>query len=840
MKRRWDLRLVPAAVTAWLCSIVLLTSGVTPAFWAALGGVVVTGGALYLITRRSVGHCRVRDIVGSLAIVCLCATAAGLTAWNATQPERTTLALYPPGSTVRAVGHVVGDPTQYTSRSFDGRGEETRGTAVTLLSVRVGTQPATAEFTIFATHPGWQDIAEGDSVIATLTITETASPARLTARVTSAPVPGETEDAPEPSPGPLHHARADIARLSLSHGAAAAGLIPGMTVGDTSQISQSLTEDMRTTGLTHLTAVSGSNCALVMTLTGYAALTMGAGRRLCILSGMAALGCFVLLVGPDPSVLRASVMGALGALSMLGGRNGVSLNALSAAVIGLVLASPSLAVDFGFVLSVLATAGIVVSGRAVTRLLALRLPVPVALCIAIPFVAQLWCGPVLLLLNPALLTYSLPANMAATLLVPVTTVAGLVAVCVLVAPRILMPGLLLIPGVHAEPLFGAWERAAQLPLIVAAVPARGVARIAEFFAALPGSLLPWPSGPWGIALLTALSISLAGSVHWMDARCHRPVDTQGTVQGTPAPRPVPDGVWRERAAVRRRRRRALAVLACLATALLTVQGLIWWLRPAPPWDSVVCDVGQGDAVLHRTGSRSAVLIDAGPEPRALASCLRHAEIDHLDAVILSHDHADHTAGLEGLPADLAVDRLWYSSATGELPAAAARFTDRAAVPRPGETLELAGATVTVLGPGAVSGVPGPPRAAPSSEDENNASLAVRISVTGEGGTTTWVSAGDLEEDGADRLIRSQGDGGVLDADVLKVSHHGARNGGTRLIDAVDPALAVISVSAENSYGHPHPSITGAIQDRGGAVARTDQHGSLWIRKDGTRVSVSTR
>lgn len=853
MNRRWDLRLVPSAVTAWLCSMVFLSGGVTPATWTGLACVGVTGAMLFLVRRlrhrrrRRGGHPyprhppgRLTEVTGALAVVALSAAAAVLTAWNTTQPARAALSDHPPGSTVRVSATVNDKPMAYSSQSFAGRGEAGEGTAVSLRTERIGNDLETTEVTVFATHPAWRELDDGDKVTATVTLTDTASAAKLTARSSSAPVVETVQNETEQEPGLLERARADLARLSLSHGAAAAGLVPGMTVGDTSQISPSLTEDMRTTGLTHLTAVSGSNCALVMTLTGYVALAMGAGRRLCLLAGLLALGCFVLLVGPDPSVLRASVMGALGALSMLSGRNGVSLNALSAAVIGLVLVSPGLSIDFGFILSVLATAGIVVSGRAVARLLALKLPVPVALCIAIPFVAQLWCGPVLLLLNPALPTYSLPANMAATLLVPVATVAGLIAVCVLVVPKVLMPALLLIPGLEADPVTGAWERTAQLPLAVAALPARGVAWIADFFAGLPGSLTPWPPGLWGIVLLAAISVTAGGTLHWLDARCQRPTDTHGIVVRTPAPAPIPDPVWRQLADQRRRRRRALAVLAAVTTLVFIVQGLIWWLRPAPAWDSVVCDVGQGDAVLHRTGEHSAVLVDAGPEPRALNSCIRQAKIERLDAVILSHDHADHTAGLEALAGDFPVDHVWYSTATGDVPEAARHFADRAQVPRPGETLELGSTTVTVLGPVPPSAGSGARRSAPSSEDENNASLALRITITGENGTTTWLSAGDLEEDGANRLILSQPDAATLEADILKVSHHGARNGGTRLIDTVNPALAVISVGEDNTYGHPHPTITQALQDSGASVARTDQNGSLWIRKDGSRISVSTR
>jgi competence protein ComEC len=184
--------------------------------------------------------------------------------------------------------------------------------------------------------------------------------------------------------------------------------------------------------------------------------------------------------------------------------------------------------------------------------------------------------------------------------------------------------------------------------------------------------------------------------------------------------------------------------------------------------------------------------------------------------------------------------VWYSSATGDLPESAQNFADRAHIPRPGDTLDLGSTTVTVLGPEPPSAARTPGPSAPSSEDENNASLALRITVRAEHGTTTWLSAGDLEEDGANRLIRGQPDAGALTTDILKVSHHGARNGGTTLIRAADPALAVISVGEDNTYGHPHPVITQALQDGGAAVARTDQNGSLWIRKDGSRISVSTR
>ena len=506
MNRGWDLRLVPSALACWLCALLTLHGSPRGAAAAGTACVLMWAVARVVLARRA--RARGTDggpgqgrALGRLLVPALCATAAVLTAWSATAPARALLTEHPPGATVRIGAEVQRDPVSYVSRSPASGG----GTPATMVRVRTATvagAPRVVDLTVFAARTGWEDLSAGDRFTAAVVLDDRAAQARLTGRAASAPLadagarPG-TDRARRP--GALPGARSDLARLSLSHGAAAAGLVPGMTVGDTSQLPAALTEQMRATGLTHLTAVSGSNCALVMTLTGYAALGTGTGRRGCVLAGLAALGGFVLLVGPDPSVLRAAVMGALGALSMLTGRSGVSLNALAVAVCGLVIAAPPLAGDFGFALSVLATAGIVVSARPVTRTLALRLPTPLAACLAIPLVAQLWCGPVLLLLNPALPVYSLPANVAASPLVPIVTVAGLLAVCLLVLPRLVLPTLTGL-SIGAGTLGGA-EHAARLPVAAAAQPARAIAWLAETFAGLPGAQLPWPGGPLGVAAL---------------------------------------------------------------------------------------------------------------------------------------------------------------------------------------------------------------------------------------------------------------------------------------------------------------------------------------------------
>uniref|UniRef100_UPI001600CF32 ComEC/Rec2 family competence protein n=1 Tax=Nocardioides stalactiti TaxID=2755356 RepID=UPI001600CF32 len=164
-------------------------------------------------------------------------------------------------------------------------------------------------------------------------------------------------------------------------------LVPALVVGDDAGLAPELEQDFRTTGLTHLTAVSGTNLTLVV---GFLLLLARAlrvrGRGLVVVGGLGIAG-FVLLARTEPSVLRAAAMGAVGlfALGADGRRRG--LRALGVAVTGLLLVSPALAVSAGFALSALATAGIVVLGPPLQDALGRWLPAPLAGAVAVPFAA---------------------------------------------------------------------------------------------------------------------------------------------------------------------------------------------------------------------------------------------------------------------------------------------------------------------------------------------------------------------------------------------------------------------------------------------------------------------
>ncbi len=290
-------------------------------------------------------------------------------------------------------------------------------------------------------------------------------------------------------PGGLRRA---FTAASAGFGGDASGLLPGMVTGDTSALDPDLEAAMKTVGMTHLTAVSGANCSLILGTLLLIARSLRLPRMAAGAASLAGLTLFVLMVGPDPSVLRAALMGSIGLASVAFGRNGRGLSLLCVAVIGLLLAQPILATSFGFVLSVLATLGIVVAGRRIMDWAPPAVPRWAAAGVAVPLSAQLFCAPAIVLLQPQFGAYALPANVAAAgLVVPVTLL-----------------------GTAAAALLPAVPAAAGLLMVAGAFFAGAVAGIARFFAALPGAALPWPEGAFGAATMATFSATVLAAA-WL-------------------------------------------------------------------------------------------------------------------------------------------------------------------------------------------------------------------------------------------------------------------------------------------------------------------------------------
>lgn len=398
---------------------------------------------------------------------------------------------------------------------------------------------------------------------------------------------------------------ARTALLDTTAGLPGAGgqLLPGLAVGDTSRVGPLLDRAMRSTSLSHLTAVSGANCAIV------AGLALLALRRLSlpirVLGAVAALAAFVVVVTPQPSVLRASVMAGIALVALARGRPAAGLPLLGLTVLILLLVDPWLAREYGFALSVLATGGLLLLAPALARRLERRLPPWLALAVAIPISAQLACQPVLLMLEPSLPVYGVIANLLAAPAAPLATVLGLAACAVAVV----------LPAAGAVVAWLGW------------VPAAWIGAVAEFFAGLPLAALPWPAAPLGV-------IAFVGAV----------------------------------ALIRVAPRTALVVWVLILAVGAGLRLAEVADRPAD-WQFAMCDVGQGDATLATgdglvllvdTGPQPQELADCLSRlgiRRIDLLVLTHFDQDHvggLDAITGRVDRVLH--GPPGGPEDEAVLR----------------------------------------------------------------------------------------------------------------------------------------------------------------------------------------
>lgn len=565
------------------------------------------------------------------------------------------------------------------------------------------------------------------------------------------------------------------------------GLLPGLVIGDTSRTPPDLTEAMRATGMTHLTAVSGSNVAVVVGLVLGACVLLGVPRVLRPWLALLALAGFVVLARPEPSVVRAAVMGAIGLIGLSRSRRSAGPPVLGAAIVVVLVLDPWLARSFGFALSSLATLGLLLFTRPWGDAIGSRLPERVAglgPALAIPVAAQAMTAPVVVLLQGSVSVVGVLANLLAAPLVPVATVAGVAAALVSVL----------------------WPRGAELVAWAGIVPTAVIAQVARRFAEVPGGTMPWPDGWPGALLLAALTllVLLTGRALVNGVTAH-PVLTTGT-----------------------------AVL--LAAALLPTRAVTW---PPEGWRVVACDVGQGDAVVLRSGPGRAVLVDTGPDPPLVDGCLDRLGVDTLDAVVLTHLHADHVDGLSGALAGRDVAQLLVGPVAepAEADAAVRRMAAGRGIPvvtvRAGDRLRVGEVDAVVWSP---------VRRIAAGSVPNNASLVLAART----GTVDALLLGDVERESAhDLLLRLRREPTMTAAaagfEVVKTPHHGSANLDDDLMAAVRAPLGVISVGADNDYGHPAPRHLEVLRRNGYAVLRTDRDGDVAVVERGGVVSaVSSR
>ncbi len=491
-RRRTDLRLAPAALLVWSATVAgpWLTPASLLLIWGSLA--VCAGVLLAMVLRRKKagGGWRRSFLTTLTAALMLAAASTAHSAVSAAQRHDEQVAGLIAGRvSVVAEAEITGSPRALKTPGPSGLAERWAVGAV-VRSLTSGGQVTHAQLpVVILGGQEWQHAGTGQLLRVTGKL-RPPDPGRVEAAMLSASSPPARLAAAQDWQQVPATLGKRFASASAWLAPDARGLLPGMVTGDTGGLDEELEAAMKTVGLTHLTAVSGANCSLILGALLLAARSLRLGRLPAAGVALAGLGLFVLMVGPDASVLRASLMGAIALASLAGGRAGRGLSFLCLAVIALLLSDPALGTSFGFLLSVLATLGIIVLGRRIMDWIPPAVPRWAAAGIAVPLSAQLLCGPVIVVLQPQFTTYSLLANMLVAPLVAPVTILGTAAV----------PLVPLLPWL-ATALIG-----------VAGFFAAGVAGIARFTAGLPGAAPPWPEGPFGLLTMMLFSVLTALAV----------------------------------------------------------------------------------------------------------------------------------------------------------------------------------------------------------------------------------------------------------------------------------------------------------------------------------------
>ncbi|MFC3896215.1 DNA internalization-related competence protein ComEC/Rec2 [Lentzea rhizosphaerae] len=618
-----------------------------------------------------------------------------------------------------------------------------------------------AQLVLLAPAAKWRDLLPGQEV----TVKGTLAPPRggdlasAMLRVRGPPI--------DPQPPPVWQSWADELRDGLRRasgvlGDEEAGLLPALVVGDTEQMVPRIVDEFRTAGLAHLLAVSGANLAIVCGAVYL--LLRRLGPRKAAVAAMVALVGFVVLAGPEPSVLRAAVMGAVALLALVLGRERSTLPSLAAAVLVLVFVDPALGGDPGFALSVVATAALVLVAPKWARALKQRgVPNGLAEAIVVPTAASLATAPVVAGLSGQVSLVSVVANLVAGPVVAPATVLGVVAAV-------------------TAPL---WPGAAELVAHVAGPAVTWLIQVGRQAAAVPGASVSWPEGWVGAIALVAV---VAATVLLLRLKKTRTLVV------------------------------AVLVGGFVVLVPLKVVAPVW---PPDGWKAVSCDVGQGDALVLATDDADrAVVVDTGPDPGAVDRCLKTLGIKRIPLVVLTHLHADHVGGLAAVLTGRAVGAVAVGPlkepawAWREVSEQARTHGVRVVEPKADERFALPGLELEVLGPRR------PPVAQDTNTMVNDYSLVLKAHTR----AGRVLLTGDVELAGQAALLGERD----LAAEVLKVPHHGSRYSLPAFLKAVRPRVALVSVGTGNRYGHPSPHVLDVLRAGGALVLRTDKDGDLAV------------
>ncbi len=589
-----------------------------------------------------------------------------------------------------------------------------------------------------------------------------------------------------------------------------------LLLGRRSTMPPELTQAFRDTGTSHILAISGLHVGVLLGISiAFSRWLLGARRQMYILVPLLSIWGYAALSGMSPSVQRAAMMGSIYLLGMALGRQNSIAPALAAAAAVMAGIQPGILSDVSFQLSFTAMAGLALLAPPIERrLLVLRADAgeeggwsrALSSSIASTVAATLATLPLVAFYFQQVSLVGLPTTLLALPALPIILGTGLLTAVL----GLISPAAAEIAG------WGAWLCLSYLKTVVG------------IFDTIPGNAVR--VGGFGAPMVVAYYVALLAAIA---ARRRLPAVSARLLQPLGGASGLKEMI--ESYLPGRRVFWAMTLMGVLASVTIWTAALS---KPDGRLHVAFLDVGQGDAIFVVTPGGRQVLIDGGADPRRLLTHLGERVPfwdDTLDLMVLTHPHEDHVAGLVGAldryDVGLVLERSFeFPSPDYTLWQSALKYKD---IP----VLQAVEGQRILLDHGLTLEVIYPPEILleNTTADVNNASVVTRLTY----GEISFLFTGDLHWDAESYILHRSL---PIRSDVLKVPHQGSRTSSSpAFVREVAPQVAVISVGADNAFGHPHPEALDTLrailpEDR---VLTTARNGTVQFASDGSRLWMQT-
>jgi len=560
-----------------------------------------------------------------------------------------------------------------------------------------------------------------------------------------------------------------------------AAILLGMLLGIIEGIDSSEYSDYQKTGVVHIFSVSGLHVGFLLLLCAWACSLLGLSRKMRVISGIILLLIYATLVGWPVPVIRSVIMGSIGLIAFYSGRDNRMLNSLGLAGIVILLINPNSLLQITFQLSFAAAWGLVYLFPLLRR--KLNYNSRWGDLLLVPVCAQLAVLPLTAYHFHLFSPLALLAN------IPITYLSG--GAVILGFLSLLTGGLL--PGLSAIFLYPA-----GLCIDLIRV-------VNELVVNIPGSYLRVIAP--GVALIVLYYVGLLLSIYAF------------TTAGD------------------KKRSSVLAAGLIMIAVFITVICLPGSIYNRGKLEVTFIDVGQGDSILIKTPRGKFILVDGGgsdfsdPGTRKVLPYLYYRGVRELYLAINTHPDIDHLKGLESVLKEIPARYIAipYTMVDAEEYRNLRKIAEAGNMP----IIPLTGGESVYTGEKMKIRVLNPPAKANSLDNANEQSIVLDVRYEG----FSTLLTGDIGLEPMQELVERKQ---IAPVTVLKIPHHGSKMSLLPVFyEKAKPEWAVISVGANNIFGHPHPLILEAFEDKHIKVIRTDIDGAVTFSSDGRRVRLKT-